>query len=197
MNRTLKKCLMNLAGGGILAFGLYNVHALSNVTEGGILGMTLFLRHWFSLSPAWTSLILNLICYFVGWQILGWRFIGLSAVAAGGFSLFYAICEQFPPLWPSLADMPVLAAFLGAVFVGVGCGLCVRAGGAPTGDDALAMSISKKMNWDIRVAYLISDFSVLLLSATYIDFKRLLLSFLTVIISGQIVGFFQNREAGK
>ncbi len=194
MNQTVKRCLMNLAGGGILAFGLYNVHALSNVTEGGILGMTLFLRHWFSLSPAWTSLAFNLVCYFIGFKILGWRFIGLSAVAAGGFSLFYAICELFPPLWPSLAEMPVLAAFLGAVFVGVGCGLCVRAGGAPTGDDALAMSISQKMNWDIRYAYLISDFSVLLLSATYIDFKRLLLSFLTVILSGQIVGLFQKRE---
>ena len=120
MNQSVKRCLMNLAGGGILALGLYNVHALSNVTEGGILGMTLFLRHWFNLSPAWTSLILNLVCYFIGFKILGWRFIGFSVFAAGGFSLFYAICEQFPPLWPALAEMPVLAAFLGAVFVGIG-----------------------------------------------------------------------------
>lgn len=47
------------------------------------------------------------------------------------FSLIYAIVEQFPPLWPQLAQMPLVASLLGAVFVGVGAGLCVRAGGAP------------------------------------------------------------------
>lgn len=34
------------------AFGLYNVHALSGVTEGGVLGLTLLLDNWFGLSPA-------------------------------------------------------------------------------------------------------------------------------------------------
>lgn len=46
-----------------------------------------------------------------------------------------------------LADRPLLAAILGALFVGIGVGLCVRAGGAPGGDDALAMSIHKVTNW--------------------------------------------------
>ena len=34
---------MTFAGGGLLAFGLYNVHSLAGVTEGGMLGMTLLL----------------------------------------------------------------------------------------------------------------------------------------------------------
>ena len=32
---------------------------------------------------------------------------------------------------------------VGALFIGIGAGLCVRAGGAPSGDDALAMSICR------------------------------------------------------
>ncbi len=55
-----------------------------------------------------------------------------------------------------------------ALFVGVGVGISVRAGG-PGGDDALAMSISAVSHWDIQWAYLISDLVVLALSATYID----------------------------
>ena len=35
-----KKCLLALLGSAILAFGLYNVHALSGVTEGGRTGLT-------------------------------------------------------------------------------------------------------------------------------------------------------------
>jgi len=106
-------------------------------------------------------------------------------------SLIYAIVEQFPPLWPQLAQMPLVASLLGAVFVGVGAGLCVRAGGAPGGDDALAMSVCKVTHWDIRWAYLASDLIVLLLSLSYLDFKRIALSLLTVLLSGQIIGIVQ------
>ena len=40
---SLRKCVMALLGSAILAFGLYNVHAFSGVTEGGVLGLTLLL----------------------------------------------------------------------------------------------------------------------------------------------------------
>ena len=187
-----KKCALALLGSAILAFGLYNVHALSGVTEGGVLGMTLFLHHWVGLSPAVTGLVMNAICYLMGWKLLGKEFIAYSIVAGGGFSVFYAIVEQFDPLWPQLADHPLLAAVLGALFVGCGVGLSVRAGGAPGGGDALAMSISKLTRWDIQWAYLISDLVVLALSATYIDLSRLGCSLLTVILSGQIIGLVQR-----
>ena len=187
-----KKCALALLGSGILAFGLYNIHALSGVTEGGVLGMTLFLHHWIGLSPALSGLVLNALCYWLGWKLLGREFIAYSIVAGVGFSLFYGVCEQFDPLWPQLAEHPLLAAVLGALFVGVGVGISIRAGGAPGGDDALAMSISAVSHWDIQWAYLISDLVVLALSATYIDWKRLACSLLTVILSGQIIGLVQK-----
>ena len=72
---------LSVIGSGILAFGLYNVHALSGVTEGGVLGLTLLLDHWFSISPAGSSLVLNALCYLLGWRVLGKRFIGLVGAA--------------------------------------------------------------------------------------------------------------------
>lgn len=186
------KTAMALLGSAILAFGLYNVHALSGITEGGILGMMLFLHHWFGISPAWSGLVMNFACYGLGWKLLGREFIACSIVAGGGYSLLYAVFEQFDPQWPALAGMPVAAALLGAVFVGVGIGLSVRAGGAPGGDDALAMSIQKLTGWDIQWAYLISDLTVLALSATYIDLPRLGCSLVSVVLSGQIIGWVQK-----
>ena len=187
----------NLLGSAILAFGLYQVHAQSSITEGGVLGATLLLQHWLRLSPALSGLLLNALCYILGWRVLGKGFLLWSAVAGGGFSLFYALFEQFPPLWPALNRLPLAAALLGAVFVGVGVGLCVRCGGAPSGDDALAMSLSRLFGRDIRLIYLLADLTVLLLSLSYLSFRRILISLLSVILSGQIVGLLQPRKGGK
>lgn len=181
-----------LLGSAILAFGLYNVHALSNVTEGGVLGMTLLLQHWFGVSPAASGFVMNVLCYAAGWKLLGREFLVCSAVAGGGFSAFYALFERFPPLWPQLAELPWLAAVLGAVFVGVGVGLSVRAGGAPGGDDALAMALSHVTRLDVQWAYLATDLVVLLLSSSYIPLERLLCSLLTVALSGQLIGLVQR-----
>ena len=187
-----KKCALALLGSGILAFGLYNIHALSGVTEGGVLGMTLFLHHWIGLSPALSGLVLNALCYWLGWKLLGREFIAYSIVAGGGFSLFYGVCEQFDPLCPQLAEHPLLAAVLGALFVGVGVGISIRAGGAPGGDDALAMSISHATGWKIQWVYLMSDLIVLVMSLSYIPVRRIGYSLFTVLLSGQLIGFVQN-----
>ena len=191
-NITLKKCAITLLGSFILAFGLYHVHSISGVTEGGVLGATLLLEHWTGISPALTRGIMNVLCYVLGWKLLGKEFIAYSALATVGFSGMYKICEQFPHLWPGLADMPLVAALVGALFVGVGAGLCVRVGGAPSGDDALAMSISHATDWKIQWVYLLSDLIVLVMSLSYIPVRRIGYSLFTVLLSGQLIGFVQN-----
>ena len=191
---SLGKCFLALAGSAILAFGLYNVHSFSNVTEGGVLGMTLLLHHWFGLSPSISGLVLNAACYIGGWRTLGRSFIFYSVIAGGGFSAFYAFFERFDPLWPGLAHMPLVAAVVGALFVGVGAGLSVRAGGAPGGDDALALTISRITKWTIARAYLLTDVTVLALSLSYIPFSRIAFSLITVTVSSLLIGFIQEAK---
>ncbi|MBQ1281165.1 MAG: YitT family protein [Oscillospiraceae bacterium] len=194
---TLRGCAVVLLGSAILAFGLYHIHAQTAVTEGGVLGMTLLLDHWFSISPSVSNFVISAICYLIGWRVLGRTFLIYSGVSAVGFSAVYAVCEQFPPLFPQLAAHPLLAAVLGAVFVGVGVGLCVRIGGATGGDDAIAMCLSHALHINIAWVYLVSDALVLGLSLTYIPLQRILWSLLTVVLSGQIIGFVQNFRVKK
>ena len=174
------------------AFGMYHIHALADITEGGVLGATLLLEYWFHISPAITSFLMNAVCFALGFRILGKEFIACSAIAALGYSIGYALWEQFPPLWPELAQYPLLAAILGALFIGIGAGLCVRSGGATCGDDALAMSLSHITGVPIQWVYLITDLTVLLLSLTYIPLGRIVYSLITVILSGQIIGWIQR-----
>ena len=194
---TPKSVGLSLLGSAILAFGLYHVHAFSGVTEGGQLGLVLLLQHWLHISPAISTAVINVICYWIGWKMLGKRFIIRSAVATVGFSLIYWFIQQFPPLWPNLADYPLVAALVGALFVGVGCGLCVRSGGAACGDDGLAMSISDHFHIKIEYVYFIFDFVILTASLSYIPLGRILYSLITVMISSKLVGLVQRFQFPK
>ena len=193
----LSNCLVILLGSIIQAVGIYNIHAISGVTEGGVLGLTLLLEQWFALSPAVTSLVLNAICYALGWKTLGKSFIAYSALSIGTYSAAYAFLEQFPPLWPHIVDHPFIAAIAGAMFIGVGAGICVRAGGAPTGDDALAMGLSTRWKMPIERVYLLTDLTVLGLSLTYLPLGRIACSLLTVTLSGKIIGIIQRWGENK
>ena len=124
--------------------------------------------------------------------MLGREFVIYSMISTLGFSAAYKICEQFDPLWPQLAHMPLTASIVGAVFVGVGAGFCVRMGGAPGGDDALAMSLAFLTHIKIQWIYLLTDFLVLFLSVSYIPLSKLVYSFITVLLSGQIIGLIQQ-----
>ena len=146
-----------------------------------------------SLSPAITSLVMNVTCYFLGWRTFGKKFLLYSAIGTITFSLSYKLLEGTSPMF-DLSPYPLVASIIGAVFIGVGCGLSVRAGGAPTGDDALAMALSRKFGWKIETVYLISDLVVLTLSLTYIPPKRLIFSIFSVILSGKIVGIVQRAK---
>lgn len=190
-------CLVAFFASAFQAFGMYNVHSLSGVTEGGIFGLILLLDHWFHISPAISSFVLNAACYALGWRTLGRDFIGYSLVASCGYSAAYAICELFPPLWPQIANMPLTASIAGALFIGIGAGLCVRTGGATSGDDALAMSLTQLTKIPIQWLYLISDLTVLGLSLSYIPLKRIGYSLLTVVLSGQIIGWIQRIRFRK
>ncbi len=183
-------------GAFILAFGLYSVHAQAGITEGGVLGVTLLLRHFFGVSPSVSEVVLDLLCYLLAFRVLGKGFAQNALISTLMYSGFYALLERFPPLLRDLSPYPYLAAPLGALFVGVGVGLVVSAGGACCGDDALALTISRLSGWDVGRCYLFTDLVVLGLSLTYLPPANLLWSLVSVTLSSAIISLMQRpREA--
>jgi len=186
------RIILSVLGSAILSFGLCHIHSVTQITEGGVLGLSLFFDHWFDISPAVSCGLMNLICYALGIRALGKGFLLYSAFSTFCYCVFFSLFDLMPHILDFLILYPLTAAILGAVFVGVGVGLCVRAGGAPSGDDALAMTFSHYLKWNIQWVYLFSDLSVLLLSLTYIPFNRIVYSLVTVVLSGQIIGLIQK-----
>ena len=136
--------------------------------------------------------VLDITCYLLAFKYLGGRFIKISAVSTLSVSLFYKVWELFPPMLPDLSAHPLAAALLGAVFVGVGVGIIVRQGGSSGGDDALALTISKVTRWRLARCYLFTDVVVLVLSLSYIPFRRIAFSLITVTLSSFLIDRVQS-----
>lgn len=182
-----------IGGAAILAFGMFNIHSRSMVTEGGVLGMTLLLQHWFGITPGISGVALDGLCYLMAYKMLGKDFLKNALIASLSFSLFYNIFEITGPILPNLSTLPLAAAIFGGMFVGIGVGLVVRAGGASGGDDALALVIEKLTGWKISKAYLFTDIIVLALSLSYIPITRIFYSLITVTISSLIIGKIHHK----
>lgn len=181
-------------GAAILSFGLFNVHSQSRITEGGVLGTVLLINHWTGISPGITNPVLDLCCYMLGWKFLGNSFLKNAVFASLSFSVCYSMWETMGYVLPDMSGSPLIAAVVGALFVGIGVGIVVRKGGACGGDDALALVISKLAKCRISQAYLITDLTVLALSLSYIPFSKIIFSLLTVTLSSRIIDKIQNIE---
>ena len=175
------------------AFGLYNVHSLSGVTEGGILGMTLLLNYWLDLSPAITGFIMNAACYLVGWKLLAGRLFFIPPLPGLRFPLPMRV-RAVPETLAGISGYAADGSHRGSAVHRYRRGTLREGRRSPSGDDALAMSICRVTKSDIRIPYLASDLLVLALSLSYLDLKRIAVSLLTVVLSGQLIGFVQNAR---
>lgn len=194
LDLSLRSFLRIVFGSAILAFAVLNVHDQSYVTEGGILGLMLFFKKMLGIDPSISSIVLDILCYILGYKILGREFIKKSLVATVLFSVFLSIFKFTGTILPPLYDSPFTAAVFGGILIGLGCGLVVTEGGATGGDDALALAISDKFNLSLAMVYIICDVVVLLMSISYIPVTQLVFSLLTTTISSVIVGQIEFRS---
>lgn len=190
----VKRIAIILIGSAIFTFGVHNIHNVTGITEGGIIGLVLFGNHWFGIPSSIVSPVLDCLSYAVAFKVLGGGFLGWSAVATVSVAGFYRLWESMPHMLPNLTDRPLLAAVLGALFVGVGVGLVIRQGASAGGDDALALSISKITGWRVGRCYLFTDLSVLALSLTYIPVVKIAFSLITVTISSAVIDVVKDAS---
>ena len=194
---TVKKIFIIMIGAAILSFGIHNIHQRVNVTEGGVIGLMLFIEHWMKISPSFITPLLDGVCYLIAFKMLGFNFIKLSVISTAFISLFYKLWESLPFMLPNMIDTPLLAAVIGGLFVGVGVGLIVRQGGSSGGDDALALAISKRFKWNLAHCYMFTDFVVLFISLSYIPIVNVLVSLVTVTISSNVIDWIKDVKVKK
>ena len=187
-----RRLLLIALGAGIATFGLHNIHQRTGITEGGVLGMLLFVNHWTGLPASLVSPVLDLACYAAALKVLGAGFLCTALVSSAAMAAWFKVWESLPYLLPDLSSYPLAAAVLGGIFIGVGVGLIIRQGGSSGGDDALALVINRLSGWGLARCYLATDLTVLALSLSYIPAWRIAFSLITVTLSSFLIEKVQN-----
>ncbi len=70
----VKRIAIILIGSAIFTFGVHNIHNVTGITEGGIIGLVLFGNHWFGIPPSIVSPALDCLSYAVALKVLGGGF---------------------------------------------------------------------------------------------------------------------------
>lgn len=104
----------------------------------------LFLKGDINIPTSIIYFVINTIIFIVALKVFGWKFLVISAVGIG----CYTISMQFGAI-PGLADIPaddvdkLLYAIVGGMIIGLTIGVALRYGGSTGGSDVLGALINK------------------------------------------------------
>ncbi|KRG08604.1 YitT family protein [Staphylococcus sp. NAM3COL9] len=143
-----------LIGIGINAFVI-----AANLGEGGTVGVSLNLKYTLGLSPALTSLIINMILIGVGWKYLSKTTAVYTLITVISSSAFLGLTESFN----MHLESDFINTVFSGVFIGVGSGLVISARSTLGGTSVIAKIINKYTEIKTSQALFILD-SIIVLS---------------------------------
>ncbi|MDK9865158.1 MULTISPECIES: YitT family protein [Staphylococcus] len=180
-----KNIIICLIGAFVSAIAVNCFILESNLGDGGTVGISLALKYAFGWSPALTSLIINTIVIIVGWKFLSTRTAVYTFIANTAISLFLDLTENFS----TGIDNFVINAAFGGVFVGVGIGLVIAAGGVIGGTSVVAKMLNKYFDIKTSQAIFLLDGLVVLSFLFVLPLENVLFTIIMIFITERATAF--------
>lgn len=158
--KTFKSYLYISLGTILLTAGVYFFKIPNGFSTGGVSGIGTLLGKLTPLSPAmWISLI-NLLCLFIGFAVLG-KTTGIKTVYCS--LLFSGLTQLFEwtiPLNKTLTNQPFLELVYAMLLTSVGSAIIFRNGASSGGTDVIALILKKYTSLNVGKALLCVDFLI-------------------------------------
>ncbi|MDW5471905.1 YitT family protein [Staphylococcus equorum] len=180
-----KNVIVCLIGAFVSAIAVNCFILESNLGDGGTVGISLALKYAFGWSPALTSLIINTIVIIVGWKFLSTRTAVYTFIANTAISLFLDLTENFS----TGIDNFVINAAFGGVFVGVGIGLVIAAGGVIGGTSVVAKMLNKYFDIKTSQGIFLLDGLVVLSFLFVLPLENVLFTIIMIFITERATAF--------
>ncbi|MGR5913311.1 YitT family protein [Bacillus pacificus] len=191
---------MVLIGSFILAAALYHIHFQNHLTEGGFVGIALFIQNFYDISPSISTVMMDIPIILLCASLLGRKMVGYSFLGSISFGVFYSLMENYSPFTVDLSNNLFIAAVVGGALAGIGLGFILRFGGATGGDDILTIVLSKKHVLQLGKFFFVFDAIVLALSLYYLNWTEIAFTILSNCRTGKNIGFnllSKNRKSRR
>ncbi|MEP9851707.1 YitT family protein [Staphylococcus aureus] len=180
-----KNIIVCLIGAFVSAIAVNCFILESNLGDGGTVGISLALKYAFGWSPALSSLIINTLVIIVGWKFLSTRTAVYTFIANTAISLFLDLTESFS----TGIDNFVINAAFGGVFVGVGIGLVIAAGGVIGGTSVIAKMMNKYFDIKTSQGIFVLDALVVLSFLFVLPLENVLFTIIMIFITERATAF--------
>ncbi|MFD1124487.1 YitT family protein [Lentilactobacillus raoultii] len=178
-------------GSAIYSFGIVFFNIYNHLADGGVTGITLILRALFHLDPAYSTILVNIPLFAIGYRYLGKKDMLYTLYGTAMLAIFLWIWQRVPIEINIQHDL-LLAAIGAGLFGGFGCGIVYRFGGTTGGVDIVARLFERFRGVQMGKTLLTIDVLVLLSSLIYLDVRQMAYTLIYVWIFSMIVNFTQQ-----
>lgn len=184
----LSSYAMLIMGAAIAAFSIEEFLVPCTILDGGIVGISIMVNNLSGVPLGLMTFLFNVPFLLVGMRKLGTKFIIKSAVAMFAFSSFL---EIIAPL-SDITHEYLLAVCFGGVFLGIGVGFVIRAGGCLDGTETVAIFVNRKFNIPVGQTVLFFNVAIYAVAGLLFGFDRAMYSLLTYFITSKVIDFVED-----
>lgn len=171
---------------GMMSYSIgWNLFLLpTSVTASGLPGVSSIVYWATGLPVQYTYFAVNAVLLLVALKILGARFCVKTIYAVVVVTTLTSLFGHFAKDLHLLADQPLFAAILGAIFCGCGVGMGFAFNGSTGGTDIIAAVINKYR--DISLGRVIMILDIFIISSSYFvihDLEKVLYGYIVLYIS--------------
>ncbi len=181
---TVQDIVYSVTGTLVCGFALKGFLIPHGLLDGGVTGISLLLHEVYHLNVAWFIILMNIPFIVAGAFQVNKKFALKTLACVIGL----AVCLLFIP-YPEITDDKLLACIFGGFFLGIGIGLCMRAGCAVDGIEVLALYTLKRSSFTISEIILGLNVIIFLIAALKLGLGTALYSVLTYYIASRTIDY--------
>jgi uncharacterized membrane-anchored protein YitT (DUF2179 family) len=159
--KEIQQLIVITIGAIIAAFGLDMFLVPNAILDGGVIGLSIIAAELTGISMSIFLIVLNLPFLYIGYKRMGLKFTLNTLYGVVVLSASTAYLHHFEPVTTDL----FLATVVGAVILGTGVGLVIRAGGALDGTEIVAILVSKNRTISVGQLVMVMNFFIFILAA--------------------------------
>ena len=184
---------MIMLGCAIYGLSLDMISAPNQLTDGGISGITLLLRHFWGINMGLSSLLLNIPLIILGYRFMGKRLLAYTIWGTLWLSFFLWFWRLVPIIYQlNLEHDLFLSAILAGTLSGIGLGLVFRYNGTSGGTDIIARICQIKYGLSSGKVLLFCDAIILFASLSYLDLKHIMYTLVASFILSRVMDTVQQ-----